>query len=812
MKNRWIGYFIPFIFIFLTLFSFRIYVFQHKVPLPFNLLVFYYSPWKHEAEYGLSIPNKPLGYDNLKLFYPLRKFTVDQLKIGQIPLWNPHVFSGNVHLATYQSAVFYPLNFLYFLFPMVDAWSLLVVAQPVLAGWFMFLFLTSLGISKRASLFGSIGFAFSGWMIAMWEEVLVLEHSFLWMPLALYGSNLLWNSLFKRRGIVLLIIALTMSILAGFLQMSIYVFLVVLLWNSYRWFTHKDVIHRNKIISYVFDSVILSGFLSSIQWVPALEAYLLSARGTIDASNLFQMFLSPLSYIITFIVPDFWGNPGSYNYFSTIRYIQERTIYVGIYVVIFSLLVFLKHTRGDQRFWKFFTFITLSLGFALPTSWLWYTFRIPILSVAQPARIFALSTFGICIMASFGIDEWEKHRPWEALKRILIFILLFFFLLFIFTLSMRLISGQPQLLSLCNCDPKQVIAYATISLRNLLLPSASAIIVLISFVFFRKRSIIFYSFVYMLTIFGGFYYANKILYFSERQFEFPLVAPIVKLKELSGLNRVWTYGEAYVMRNILSYYRIYSPEGYDALFSKRYGEFINTIKTGGIATDQINRTDVDFSEVGPDEPMTKNPQRLRIMSVLGVKYILALKPAAESKTIEQEQFPSSLFSLVWSDDIWRIWEYSQSLPRAYFTSNYIIEDNRQKIIDNLFNPSFQMQNTLVFESKPKEFEPKNGFSGEATIVTYQPQVIELAVNAEQDGYLFLSDTYYPGWRAFVDGKETKIYRADYAFRAVPIPSGKHTVRFIYDPISFKIGVITSFIGLVLVLLLIIKISKEPQRG
>lgn len=811
MRKRWIDSLIPFIFVFLTFFSFRTYFFQNTVPLPFNLLVFYYSPWKYETGYGLRIPNKPLGYDNVKLFYPLRKFTIDQMRSGRIPLWNPFVFSGNVHLATYQSSVLYPLNIFYFILPTMDAWTVLILLQPILSGWFTYLFLRSLTLSRNASFFGALGFAFSGWMIAMWEEVLVLVHSFLWLPLALYASNLLWEKKFQRRGILLLILALTMSVLAGFLQMSIYVFSAILLWNVYRWFTYKDNIHRNKIAFHVGVCIVLSTFLSAIQWVPALEAYVLSARGTTDAANLFQMFLSPLSHLITFIVSDFWGNPGSYNYFSKIRYIQERTIYIGIFVLIFALFAFFKRTKGDHLFWKIFTVVTLSLGFALPTSWIWYTFRVPILSVAQPARIFALSTFGMCVLAGYGIDKWQKYHGWKEVKRILVFVFLVIFLLFFFTLSMRFISGQPQLLSLCHCDPKQVIAYATISFRNLILPGISTIFVFISFVFFRKRPIIFYSFVYLVTIFGGFYYANKILYFSERQFEFPSVAPIVKLKELSGLNRVWTYGEAHVMRNILSYYGIYSPEGYDALFLERYGELINTIKSGGTATSQINRTDVDFSEVGPFEPMTKNQYRLRVMSLLGVKYILALKSAAGSTTTEQEQFPSSLFSLVWSNENWRIWEYRQALPRAFFVSNYIIEEDPQKIADYLFNPLFQIQNTLILESQPKEFESViNSASGEVVIARYEPQTVDVSVSAKQNGFLFLSDTYYPGWKALVDGRKTNIYRADYAFRAVPVSAGNHTVRFVYDPISFKIGLGTSAIAFVVALLFILKLFRESQ--
>src|SRR3989344_2944865 len=120
------------IFIIITCIFFRTYFFNNKVPLPFNLLTSFYSPWKYDIwqGYPFGIPNKPLGNDNLKLFYPFKTFTIEEMKKGHIPLWNPYVFSGNVHHATYQSALFYPLNIVYFLFPINDAWSFLVFIQP----------------------------------------------------------------------------------------------------------------------------------------------------------------------------------------------------------------------------------------------------------------------------------------------------------------------------------------------------------------------------------------------------------------------------------------------------------------------------------------------------------------------------------------------------------------------------------------------------------------------------------------------------------------------------------------------------------
>ena len=73
--------------------------------------------------------------------------------------------------------------------------------------------------------------------------------------------------------------------------------------------------------------------------------------------------------------------------------------------------------------------------------------------------------------------------------------------------------------------------------------------------------------------------------------------------------------------------------------------------------------------------------------------------------------------------------------------------------------------------------------------------LDLQVNARENSLLVLSDTYYPGWRAFVDGEETKIYRADYAFRAIPLNAGTHQVEFVYDPTSFKLGAGVTILGI-----------------
>jgi len=88
----------------------------------------------------------------------------------------------------------------------------------------------------------------------------------------------------------------------------------------------------------------------------------------------------------------------------------------------------------------------------------------------------------------------------------------------------------------------------------------------------------------------------------------------------------------------------------------------------------------------------------------------------------------------------------------------------------------------------------------------------LQATAEENSLLVLSDTYYPGWKAFVDGKKTKIYRADYTFRAIPLSAGPNRVEFVYDPLSFKLGALFTFLGIIGCAVIYLIRRKPNNRG
>ena len=90
---------------------------------------------------------------------------------------------------------------------------------------------------------------------------------------------------------------------------------------------------------------------------------------------------------------------------------------------------------------------------------------------------------------------------------------------------------------------------------------------------------------------------------------------------------------------------------------------------------------------------------------------------------------------------------------------------------------------------------------EVTITRYEPNRIELTARNPQPGYLVLSETYYRGWDALVDGAETPVHRTNYALRGINVPAGEHHIEFVFRSPSFRMGAVLSAVGVLLVLLL-----------
>jgi hypothetical protein len=152
------------------------------------------------------------------------------------------------------------------------------------------------------------------------------------------------------------------------------------------------------------------------------------------------------------------------------------------------------------------------------------------------------------------------------------------------------------------------------------------------------------------------------------------------------------------------------------------------------------------------------------------------------------------------------------------------------MLDAMIDKKFKPREEVLLEEAPPSLplllKKKGKVRGETEVIFEKNNELHLRVRAKEGALLVLSDTYYPGWKAFVypatndsshqvtpidtnssnriNGREEKIYRADYNFRAIPLKAGEYEVKFIYDPITFKIGALVTLCALVGILVYFVR--------
>jgi len=135
----------------------------------------------------------------------------------------------------------------------------------------------------------------------------------------------------------------------------------------------------------------------------------------------------------------------------------------------------------------------------------------------------------------------------------------------------------------------------------------------------------------------------------------------------------------------------------------------------------------------------------------------------------------------------KVYDNSVALPRAFFVNRYEVADGIT-ILNKIASMSFDPREVMYFQENPKiSIEPASPLA-RAEFTRFNMHNLELTTTTTGNNLLFLSETYYPiGWKAFVDGNEIPIYRANYLFRAVVVPPGTHKLEMKFEPKGFYLG-------------------------
>ena len=743
------------------------------LPFPGELLVANYAPWNSYSFLGYSpggVPHKAQGIDVVRQFFPWKYFSVQMIKKDQLPLWNPYNFAGNPHLANFQTGIFYPLNILFLIFNINVAWSIFILIQPFLAAIFTYLYLREINTSRLAAVFGGVTFAFCLYM-TVWLQWGNVGHSLLWLPAVLVLVEK-WVKKPTRKPFLLIIFCLSVSILAGYAQATIYLLVLFLVYAYFR---------RSLKLWW---ALVLAFGLSAFQILPTVELFVNSARQPYPPEKISELLLPPL-YLVTVFVPDFFGNPASRNYWWPGTYI-ERVSYLGVlplFLVFFS--IFFRRRQPLVRFWLGVAGLTLILTLNLLPVRLFYQLKIPLISTTVYTRLLSIFSFSAAVLAGLGFD-FCLGKP-EKKKIFWICLIFFSFYLSLWVLVFIAPKIWPQ---------AWWVTYLPVTKRNLILPIAfafSGVSLLLLFNRFPKLEGVVMGGIMIITITDLFFYFQKITPFSPKEFIYPETELIKVLKEKAGFYRFWGYGSGYIDTNFATQLGVYSPDGYDPLFIRRYGELISTSENGKIKQ-LLPRSDAALTKGFGKDALRQNVYRQRLLNLLGVKYVL-------DKDGDPSAFSSEIYQEIWQKNGWRIYENKQVLPRAFLVGDLVVAQG-QKIVDLIMAPDFPLDKKVVLEEPlPSEITLGEQSKSVTKIIDYQPNRVVVKTSSPQTGILFLSDNYYPGWRATVNGRPTKIYCADYSFRAVLVPAGENRVVFFYRPTSFFLGLGLALVSLAAIIII-----------
>jgi hypothetical protein len=138
---------------------------------------------------------------------------------------------------------------------------------------------------------------------------------------------------------------------------------------------------------------------------------------------------------------------------------------------------------------------------------------------------------------------------------------------------------------------------------------------------------------------------------------------------------------------------------------------------------------------------------------------------------------------------------ADALPRSFVATQMRSLPNRGELLERLKKTNFREVVYLedVDEESLRITRPWKPH--DVTKLSYKPNRIRFEVDGEAPGFLVLTDVWFPGWKCTVSGEEVKVYRANYTFRAVKVPAGKHMVEFRFEPVSYQRGRIITFVTL-----------------
>lgn len=771
--------FIPFLIVIGAVFFIFRPMLRSELPIPLDGLAGTYYPWLNQKwGYSVGVPVKNISVtDVFSQLLPWRILSLESIRHLKVPLWNPYSFSGTPLLANWQSAPFYPFNSLMLIFGDLWGWSLMVLLQPLLAIFFTYLYLKKIGLKSIPSLAGGFIFAFAGFMTT-YLEYNTSGQILLWLPLLLYLCEMIIT---KFKPIYLTFISIIIFVVAcgGFFQPALFVYLTFGLYFLVRSFSLPSHL-RFKLLMFAGIFVLLGLGLSMLQLLPTFTFVKDSIRELDHNIYEYEFGLLPLPNVLSFLSPDFFGNPATGNFWGFMQY-QETCGYFGI--VTISLILSGIFSKGRNTIRNFFIIVfvgSLVLAFKNPLSQLVYIYKFPGISTGYASRWLILTSFSAAILAALGLDNADPKK----LLRYGFFTLIWVSLIVIYSYMVKYPLGFPK--SAVESDMAEIFRRMQISFRNTAIPLIFAsLFVAVVFVFKKTKYL---SLIILLLLVADLTrFSYKFLPFAPIRLSSSDMPSIKFLQKNIGNYRFEKESGPLMPSNTWINFRLMSPDGYDPLISKQYATWFRVYNSDANQTKAQSALNTTSFTRYLEWTKYSSP----MIDLSGVKYILAFK-RDKAGIIHPEgsqyyyNFPDKKFKKVFDDGVVTVFENPNVLNRVLLFDHFDVQPT-YLAAQEAINSGYDFRHSLILDSTPSVTSLSKNKDDSADIINYQPERVQIKTKTKADTILMLTDTYADGWKVTIDGQAAHLYMADGIYRAVQLPAGEHLVEFTYLPNSFVLG-------------------------
>ncbi|HEY3175930.1 MAG TPA: YfhO family protein [Candidatus Polarisedimenticolia bacterium] len=741
--------------------------------------------------------------DLFNWFFPWRAFAADSFAKGDLPIWNPYSYTGTPFLANMQSGLLYPPNLVFWILDFPDAMRVFLIIQFGLAAWFMYLLLRALSCRVSSSLTGAIGYAYGGWMVVHIEFPNKLAAA-AWLPLIVLGV-LRWRQGRRLSGLVIGGLATACCVTAGYPQTTFNVMLGAgVVWAA---LLVLGIIARRTVRSALTEAASLPAiaalgiFLAAAQVVPFLEALSRASYASgFRPWKILSLGLHPVHFL-DLLLPHLFGLPGYARYWGGSLYqFWLGHFYCGLATLALATVALLDLARRvpPSERWRrrdaalpALALLALAAVFCMgdraPLAPLCVRFLPGFDHFKWLTTTSILVAFPLCWLGAIGqdvlLDAMERRRSLPRWVRLVLLggagaviglgLLAFFpapFLSLVHAVVAPVALADQVPLVADNLAPVRGDAIRAGLLAALLAGAwwgaARG----------RLRAGLFGAVIPFL-LFADLKVAAAPIHFTTSPAIYRETAPRVRSlsERLDRLDRIYVTVETLSMD-----LRLYGSTRLEdfrwaadtMLFNQNLPYRLFSASDGDPMRSVRWRLYADVIEGKDDDA------RGQLLAVAGVSVVLKGKPGGTTQEIE----------------------VPTRVPRVHVASGAKRLPEDEVLGAMLRRDWSPYHETIVEADFPGEPRAGDGRRIEYRIdrVDYTNNTVTIDVESAKAGYLVLADANAPGWRAFIDTRPATIFTANFLFRGVDLPAGRHTVRFEYRPASVIWGAVASALGLILV--------------